>query len=54
MAAKKDVCYLLQSVRDVSCGRYSNWGGLTIYTPDLTDSEMSELVEVLEKESVIS
>lgn len=34
--------------RPLSC-RINYWGGLTIYTPNLLDSELSELIEVLEK-----
>lgn len=34
--------------RPLSC-RVNYWGGLTIYTPNLLDSELSELIEVLEK-----
>lgn len=34
--------------RPLSC-RVNYWGGVTIYTPNLLDSELSELIEVLEK-----
>ncbi len=34
--------------RQLSC-RVNYWGGLTIYTPNLLDSELSELIEVFEK-----
>jgi len=34
--------------RPLSC-RVNYWGGLTIYTPNLLDSELSEFIEILEK-----
>ena len=34
--------------RLLSC-RVNHWGGLTIYTPNLLDSELSELIEVFER-----
>jgi hypothetical protein len=37
------------SSRSLNC-RLTHWGGLTIYTPDILDSEMSELIDVMERE----
>ena len=39
---------LESSGRFLSC-RITHWGGLTIYTPGLLDSEISELIEIFEK-----
>jgi len=36
------------SNRPLSC-RINYWGGLTIYTPNLMDSEISELIKIFEK-----
>jgi hypothetical protein len=38
--------------RSLNC-RLTHWGGLTIFTPEILDSEMSELIEVMEKSSVV-
>jgi hypothetical protein len=39
---------LSASNRQLSC-RINYWGGLTIYTPNLLDSELSELIKIFEK-----
>ena len=39
---------LSSTSRSLSC-RINYWGGLTIYTPSLLDSEIAELIKVLEK-----
>lgn len=39
---------LKSTSRQLSC-RINHWGGVTIYTPDLLDSELSELIEIFER-----
>jgi len=40
---------LSASSRSLNC-RLTNWGGLTVYSQDVLDSEMAELIDTLDKE----
>jgi len=39
---------LSSTSRSLTC-RINYWGGLTIYTPNLLDSEIAELIEIFEE-----